>query len=90
MKKLKVLIDISINDIANLLAGKAVKYSTEKLIGETIEIEVKLNDEKSNIKQFFKILKIKWIEAQCLFCPYADECLENFIEEENYKNETRN
>lgn len=53
MKKLKVLIDISVNDIANLLSGKVVKYSTEKLIGETIEIEVKLNDEKSNIKTVF-------------------------------------
>lgn len=49
---------------------------------------------KVTLKQFFKILKIKWIDNQCLhaclFCPYADECLENFIEEENYKNETRN
>ena len=49
---------------------------------------------KVTLKQFFKILKIKWIDAQCLhvclFCPCADECLENFIEEENYKNETRN
>ena len=53
MKKLKVLIDISVNDIVNLLAGKVVKYSTEKLIGETIEIEMKLNDEKSNIKTVF-------------------------------------
>lgn len=53
MKKLKVLIDISVNDIANLLTGKVVRYSTEKLIGETIEIEVKLNDEKSNIKTVF-------------------------------------
>lgn len=53
MKKLKLLIDISVNDIANLLSGKLVKYSTEKLIGETIEIEVKLNDEKSNIKTVF-------------------------------------
>lgn len=53
MKKLKVLIDISVNDITNLLAGKVVKYSTEKLIGETIEFEVKLNDEKSNIKTVF-------------------------------------
>lgn len=53
MKKLKVLIDISVNDIANLLSGKLVKYSTKKLIGETIEIEVKLNDEKSNIKTVF-------------------------------------
>lgn len=53
MKKLKLLIDISVNDIANLLSGKVVKYSTEKLIGETIEIEVKLNDEKSNIKTVF-------------------------------------
>jgi hypothetical protein len=47
---------------------------------------------KVTLKQFFKILKIKWIDEQCLhaclFCPYADECLENFIEEENYKNET--
>ena len=51
MKKLKVLIDISVNDIANLLAGKVVRYSTEKLIDETIEIYVKLNDEKSNIKK---------------------------------------
>lgn len=50
---MKVLIDISVNDIANLLDGKVVKYSTEKLIGETIEIEVKLNDEKSNIKTIF-------------------------------------
>jgi hypothetical protein len=50
---LKLLIDISVNDIANLLSGKLVKYSTEKLIGETIEIEVKLNDEKSNIKTVF-------------------------------------
>jgi hypothetical protein len=50
---LKLLIDISVNDIANLLSGKVVKYSTEKLIGETIEIEVKLNDEKSNIKTVF-------------------------------------
>lgn len=45
---------------------------------------------KVTLKQFFKILKIKWIDAQCLhaclFCPYVDECLENFIEEENYKN----
>lgn len=49
---MKALIDISVNDIANLLAGKVVKYSTEKLIGETIEIEVKLN-EKSNIKTVF-------------------------------------
>lgn len=44
---------------------------------------------KVTLKQFFKILKIKWIDSQCLhaclFCPYADECLENFIEEENYK-----
>ena len=44
---------------------------------------------KVTLKQFFKILKIKWIDGQCLhaclFCPYADECLENFIEEENYK-----
>lgn len=53
MKKLKALIDISVNDIANLLDGKVVKYSTEKLIGETIEIEVKLNDQKSNIKTVF-------------------------------------
>ena len=53
MKKLKLLIDISVNDIANLLSGKLVKYSTEKLIDETIEIEVKLNDEKSNIKTVF-------------------------------------
>lgn len=49
---------------------------------------------KVTLKQFFKILKIKWIDAQCLhtclFCPYADECLEKFIEEENYKNEIRN
>ena len=45
---------------------------------------------KVTLKQFFKILKIKWIDGQCLFCSYADECLENFIEEENYKNETRN
>lgn len=49
---------------------------------------------KVTLKQFFKILKIKWIDNQCLhvclFCPYADECFENFIEEENYKNETRN
>lgn len=49
---------------------------------------------KVTLKQFFKILKIKWIDMQCLhaclFCSYADECLENFIEEENYKNETRN
>lgn len=50
---MKVLIDISVNDIANLLSGKVVKYSTEKLIGETIEIEVKLNDERSNIKTVF-------------------------------------
>lgn len=50
---MKALIDISVNDIANLLTGKVVKYSTEKLIGETIEIEVKLNDEKSNIKTVF-------------------------------------
>lgn len=50
---MKLLIDISVNDIANLLSGKVVKYSTEKLIGETIEIEVKLNDEKSNIKTVF-------------------------------------
>lgn len=50
---MKLLIDISENDIANLLSGKVVKYSTEKLIGETIEIEVKLNDEKSNIKTVF-------------------------------------
>lgn len=50
---MKALIDISVNDIDNLLAGKVVKYSTEKLIGETIEIEVKLNDEKSNIKTVF-------------------------------------
>ena len=50
---MKLLIDISVNDIANLLTGKLVKYSTEKLIGETIEIEVKLNDEKSNIKTVF-------------------------------------
>lgn len=50
---MKALIDISVNDIANLLDGKVVKYSTEKLIGETIEIEVKLNDEKSNIKTVF-------------------------------------
>ncbi len=50
---MKLLIDISVNDIANLLSGKLVKYSTEKLIGETIEIEVKLNDEKSNIKTVF-------------------------------------
>ena len=50
---MKALIDISVNDIANLLSGKLVKYSTEKLIGETIEIEVKLNDEKSNIKTVF-------------------------------------
>ena len=50
---MKVLIDISVNDITNLLSGKLVKYSTEKLIGETIEIEVKLNDEKSNIKTVF-------------------------------------
>ena len=40
-------------DIANLLVGKVVKNSTEKLIGGTIEIEVKLNDEKSNIKTVF-------------------------------------
>lgn len=44
---------------------------------------------KVTLKQFFKILKIKWIDGQCLhaclFCPYADECLENFIEEKNYK-----
>lgn len=53
MKKLKALIDISVNDIANLLTGKVIRYSTEKLIGETIEIEVKLNDEKSNIKTVF-------------------------------------
>ena len=50
---MKVLIDISVNDIANLLVGKVVRYSTEKLIGETIEIEVKLNDEKSDIKTVF-------------------------------------
>ena len=50
---MKLLIDISVSDIANLLPGKLVKYSTEKLIGETIEIEVKLNDEKSNIKTVF-------------------------------------
>ena len=50
---MKLLIDISVNDIANLLSRKVVKYSTEKLIGETIEIEVKLNDEKSNIKTVF-------------------------------------
>lgn len=50
---MKLLIDISVNDIANLLSGKLVKYSTEKLIGETIEIEVKLNDENSNIKTVF-------------------------------------
>ena len=50
---MKALIDISVNDIANLLSGKVVKYSTEKLIGETIEIKVKLNDEKSNIKTVF-------------------------------------
>lgn len=50
---MKALIDISVKDIANLLSGKVVKYSTEKLIGETIEIEVKLNDEKSNIKTVF-------------------------------------
>jgi hypothetical protein len=53
VKKLKALIDISVYDIANLIAGKVVKYSTEKLIGETIEIEVKLNGEKSNIKTVF-------------------------------------
>lgn len=53
MKKLKTLIDISVNDIVDLLVGKVVRYSTEKLIGETIEIEVKLNDEKSNIKTVF-------------------------------------
>ena len=48
---------------------------------------------KVTLKQFFKILKIKWIDGQCLhaclFCPYADECLENFVEEENYKNKIK-
>ena len=50
---MKVLIDISVNDLVNLLTGKVVKYSTEKLIGETIEIEVKLKEKKSNIKTVF-------------------------------------
>lgn len=44
---------MSVTDIANLLSGKTVKYNTEKLIGNTVEIEVKLNDEKSNIKTVF-------------------------------------
>lgn len=53
MIKLKILIDMSVADIANLLSGKTVKYTTKKLIGDTVEIEVKLNDEKSNIKTVF-------------------------------------
>lgn len=53
MIKLKILIDISVTEIANLLSGKTVKYTTEKLIGDTVEIEVKLNDEKSNIETVF-------------------------------------
>ena len=40
-------------DISNLIAGKTVKYSTEKLIGDTIEIEVNMNEEKSIIKTVF-------------------------------------
>lgn len=67
---MKALIDISVNDIANLLAGKVVKYSTEKLIGETIEIEVKLNDEKSNIKTVFLKFKIKWLTVSVYMHVY--------------------